>query len=82
MRIRLGNSCSNCESLTTAQECKTHGVYVNEGHTCDSFKMKASLKNDANCNNCSRYEGPTCTNPQKAVADMLCSSWAPGNALA
>ena len=51
-------------------------------YTCDSLEMKAVLKDDLNCGTCSRYEESSCTNPQKASSNMLCSSWAPQNALA
>lgn len=82
MSIRLGNSCNNCENLTDAMMCKVHLVKVNNSYTCDSFEMKAVLKNDPNCTTCARYQGPTCANPQKAAPDMLCSHWAPQNATA
>ncbi|MFD2827671.1 hypothetical protein ACFSYG_14425 [Leeuwenhoekiella polynyae] len=82
MAIRLGNSCSNCENLTASNDCKLHGVHVTAGYTCDSFEMKAVLKNDPNCANCARFHGPTCANPQKAAPEMLCSHWAPNNNMA
>ncbi|GEQ85122.1 hypothetical protein ULMS_06300 [Patiriisocius marinistellae] len=82
MSIRLGNSCTNCENLVDGMNCKIHGVQVSDSYTCDSFEMKAALKNDPNCTTCSRYEGPTCANPQKAALGMLCSHWAPQNAIA
>lgn len=82
MAIRMGNSCLNCESLTESNQCLIHGVQVSEGYTCDSFHMKASLKNDPNCTSCARYERPSCANPKEAAAGMLCSHWAPQNASA
>jgi hypothetical protein len=82
MSIRIGNSCVNCENLTSNNKCKVHGVSVDTSYTCDSFEMKAVLKNDPNCGTCARYEKSSCANPQKAAPNMLCSSWAPQNALA
>lgn len=82
MSIRLGNNCTNCENLKQNMKCKVHGVQVSAGYTCDSFEMKAALKNDPNCLSCARYEGPTCANPKKAAPGMLCSHWAPLNATA
>lgn len=82
MAIRLGDSCTNCENLLATQICKIHGVKVNANYTCDQFEMKASLKNDANCDNCVRYETPSCANPKKATPGMLCSHWAPLDATA
>ena len=82
MSIRLGNSCTNCENLMEGMHCKKHGVQVSDSYTCDSFDMKEALKNDPNCTTCSRYEGPTCANPQKAAPAMSCSHWAPQNAIA
>ncbi|MEM7187198.1 MAG: hypothetical protein AAF466_11120 [Bacteroidota bacterium] len=82
MAIRLGNSCGNCEHLQMPAQCGVHGVNVSAGYTCDSFEMKAALKNDPNCVTCARHEGPSCANPQKAAPGMLCSSWAPQNAMA
>jgi len=82
MSIRIGNSCINCENLKSNKLCKVHGVKVATNYTCDSFNMKAALKNDPNCGNCARYETTTCANPQKATPGMLCSHWAPENAQA
>jgi hypothetical protein len=82
MSIRLGNSCVNCENLMEGSICRIHGVKVSDSYTCDSFEMKASLKNDPNCTTCVRYEGPTCANPQKAAPGMHCSHWAPQQATA
>ena len=81
MAIRLGNSCMNCESFHDGL-CAKHGTAVSAKHTCDSFEMKASLKNDPNCGTCARYQGDDCANPQKAAPGMLCSHWAPLNAQA
>lgn len=78
MAIRLGNSCTNCKNLLATQICKKHGVMVNANYTCDQFEMKASLKRDPkNCDNCARYETPSCANPEKATPGMLCAHWAP-----
>ncbi|KAA1245182.1 hypothetical protein [Aquimarina sp. RZ0] len=82
MAIRLGNSCENCENLMTNNTCKVHGVKVSSSYTCDSFEMKAVLKDDRNCVTCLRYETNECANPQKAAPGMLCSQWAPQNAMA
>ena len=76
MSIRLGNSCVNCEKFAN-NHCQQHEVSVMAQHTCDSFSMKAEIKNEKNCLNCSRYEGPTCANPQQAAPGMLCNHWAP-----
>ena len=82
MSIRIGNSCVNCQSLTAKEVCKVHAVKVSDNYTCDSFEMKASLKNDPNCSSCARFESSNCANPQKATPGMLCSQWAPQNAQA
>ncbi|MFL1897054.1 hypothetical protein ACJRPK_15225 [Aquimarina sp. 2-A2] len=82
MAIRLGNSCLNCSHLIEGEYCTTHQTTVSNRHTCDSFEMRASLKDDPNCTTCSRYQGPTCANPQKAAPGMLCSHWAPIRATA
>jgi hypothetical protein len=82
MSIRIGNSCVNCENLAVNETCKVHGVKVSTSYTCDSFEMKAALKNDPNCGTCARYESTSCANPKKAAPGMLCSQWAPQNASA
>jgi len=82
MAIRLGNGCKNCENLSENNTCKIHGVKVSSSYTCDSFEMKAALKDDRNCVTCLRYESKDCANPQKAAPAMLCSHWAPQNAMA
>lgn len=82
MAIRLGNSCCNCENMTAANECKVHGVHVDDRYTCDTFEMKASLKNNPSCGTCARFDGPSCAHPDKAAQGMLCSSWAPISASA
>ncbi|MDT7829766.1 hypothetical protein RQM65_13915 [Pricia sp. S334] len=82
MSIRLANNCSNCENLMEGSVCKVHGVKVSNSYTCDSFDMKAALKDDRNCVTCVRYETSDCANPQKAAPGMLCSHWAPQNASA
>ncbi|MAZ27208.1 MAG: hypothetical protein CL868_09055 [Cytophagaceae bacterium] len=82
MAIRLGNSCLNCDNLIEGDYCKVHEINVSERHTCDSFEMKAVLKDNPDCTTCSRYEGPTCAHPQKASPGMMCSHWAPQRAQA
>lgn len=76
MSIRLGNSCRNCEKYKEGF-CLLHRTAVGAVYTCDSFEMRAALKDDPNCVNCSRYETPDCANPQKAAPGMLCNHWAP-----
>ena len=44
MAIRLGDGCMNCENLLETQMCKIHMVKVDSSYTCDSFNMKAALK--------------------------------------
>ncbi len=82
MSIRLANNCINCENIMEGSVCKIHGVKVSNSYTCDSFEMKAALKDDRNCVTCVRYETSDCVNPQKAAPGMLCSHWAPQNASA
>lgn len=82
MSIRIGNSCINCENLGANEVCKVHGVKVSTSYTCDSFDMKAAIKNDPNCITCARYQEPDCANPSKAAPGMLCSHWAPQSAQA
>jgi hypothetical protein len=82
MSIRIGNSCSNCDSIQSDNVCQIHSVSVNPTYTCNSFSMKISIKNDASCVTCARYESPTCANPKKAAPKMSCSHWAPRNAVA
>ncbi len=77
MAITLAHNCSNCDQLKDGNFCKTHKVHVSAKYTCDSFDMKASLKDDRNCVTCSRYEESDCANPTKAAPGMLCASWAP-----
>lgn len=77
MSIRLANNCNNCENLMEGSVCKVHGVKVSNSYTCDSFDMKAALKDDRNCVTCVRYETSDCANPAKAAPGMLCSHWAP-----
>ncbi|MDO6439115.1 hypothetical protein Q4534_16965 [Cyclobacterium sp. 1_MG-2023] len=80
MSIRLASNCSNCENLSSNGVCKVHGVKVNDSYTCDTFQMKAALKDNRNCDSCLKYETSDCANPQKAAPGMLCSHWAPQNA--
>lgn len=82
MSIRLANNCNNCKNLMEGSICKVHGVKVSNSYTCDTFEMKASLKDDRNCVTCLRYETSDCANPQKAAPGMLCSHWAPQDARA
>lgn len=77
MAIRLGNSCVNCESFSEKDICVIHSVKVNKSYTCDTFNMKANLRDDMNCGTCARFNISTCANPQKAAPAMLCSHWAP-----
>jgi hypothetical protein len=76
MSIRLGNSCRNCEKNNEGF-CMLHKTAVGAAYTCDSFVMRAELKDDPNCSNCSRYQTSDCANPQKAAPGMLCNHWAP-----
>jgi hypothetical protein len=82
MSIRIGNSCVNCEKLEMNNMCKLHKVKVSTSYTCDSFSIKAALKDDPNCGTCAKFETSTCANPTKASKGMLCSHWAPLNAQA
>lgn len=77
MAIRLAHNCSNCDQLKEGNFCTKHNVHVNTHYTCDSFEMKASLKDERNCVTCSRYEKSDCANPEKSAPGMLCASWAP-----
>lgn len=77
MNVRLANNCVNCKSLTSTSICNQHQITVTAKHTCDSFSMSASLKNQMDCTNCVKYNKSNCSHPAKAAADMLCSSWAP-----
>jgi hypothetical protein len=75
MSIRSGNSCKNCEQHNEGF-CMVHKTTVGPAYTCDSFEMRAELKDDPNCITCVRYEKPDCANPQKAAPAMLCNHWA------
>ena len=77
MAIRLANNCSNCDNLMIGDVCSIHKVMVNTHYTCDSFEMKALLKDDRNCVTCARYQETDCSNPEKAAPGMLCVTWAP-----
>lgn len=77
MPIRLATSCSNCNNLSGGNTCTQHKIQVTERHTCDSFSMQEALKNNMNCGTCTRFNTTDCPHPQKASAEMLCSSWAP-----
>jgi hypothetical protein len=76
MSIRLGNSCVNCQKYED-HFCQLHETTVGTKHTCDSFDMRAAIKDDPNCTTCSRYMSATCPNPKKAAPHMLCNHWAP-----
>lgn len=77
MAIKLAHNCANCSQLKDSNFCTKHNVYVSGQYTCDSFEMKASLKDDRSCLSCTRYEQTDCANPTKAAPEMLCASWAP-----
>ena len=77
MAIRLAHNCSNCDNLMEGNLWAKHKVIVNTHYTCDSFEMKAALKDERNCVTCARYENTDCANPDKAAPGMLCASWAP-----
>ncbi len=77
MAIKLAHNCSNCDQLKDGNFCLIHNVHVSDKYTCDSFEMKAALKDDRNCVTCSRYQDTDCANPTKAAPGMLCASWAP-----
>ncbi|MFT5892126.1 MAG: hypothetical protein ACI9Y7_002235, partial [Dokdonia sp.] len=55
MAIRLAHNCSNCDQLKEGNLCAKHNVQVSTHYTCDSFEMKALLKDERNCVTCSRY---------------------------
>ena len=80
MSIRLGNGCANCQNLKGNNLCSVHNVKVSNTYTCDSFDMKAELKDGKSCMTCVHYENTSCANPQKAAPGMLCSHWAPQSA--
>jgi len=63
--------------MTDDNFCSVHKVAVSAKHTCDSFEMKAALKNDAHCGNCIKFETSNCAHPEKSAEGMLCTSWAP-----
>lgn len=77
MAITLAHNCANCDQLKNGNFCKKHEVHVSAQYTCDSFEMKASLKDERSCTSCSRFENTDCANPSKAAPSMLCGSWAP-----
>ena len=77
MAIRLGNGCGNCKNLGDDRLCNIHNVKVTNNYTCDSFALKAVLKDDRSCTSCVRYQTNNCANPEKAAPEMLCSHWAP-----
>ncbi|MEM7380311.1 MAG: hypothetical protein AAF361_03835 [Bacteroidota bacterium] len=76
MSIRLGHTCENCEKNSNGF-CSVHHTSVTSAYTCDSFEMRASLKDSPNCVSCLKYESDNCANPQTAAPGMLCNHWAP-----
>lgn len=82
MAIRLASSCTNCINLENGNFCSKHNTSVSAMHTCDGFTMKAELKDDPNCGNCSKFESSNCANPEKSAIGMLCSQWSPQQAMA
>ncbi|MBV7440337.1 hypothetical protein KRX57_02815 [Weeksellaceae bacterium TAE3-ERU29] len=77
MSIRLVNGCVNCENLANDNTCKVHHEKVKEIHTCDSFDMRVSLKDEVECGTCIKFSTPRCPNQANAVHGMLCNEWAP-----
>jgi hypothetical protein len=77
MAIRFANNCGNCKYLVENAFCSQHNVMVSSKYTCDQFKMKAALKNERSCSDCSKYESELCAHPKKAAPGMLCNSWSP-----
>lgn len=77
MAIRLTHNYSNFDQLKERNFCAKHNVQVNTHYACDSFKMKASLKDERNCVTFSLYEKSDCANPEKSALGMLCAAWAP-----
>ncbi|WP_224483687.1 hypothetical protein [Robertkochia aurantiaca] len=77
MAIRLANNCTNCVNFKDDNMCAQHHIPVSARHTCDSFTMRADIKNIMQCSTCSRYGKSDCTHPKQASPEMLCSDWAP-----
>ena len=77
MAIKLAHNCSNCSQFTEGNYCSKHKVHISAKYTCDSFEMRAALKDERNCVSCTHYEESDCANPSKAAPGMLCASWAP-----
>lgn len=77
MSIRLVNGCVNCKNLTQDSTCKIHETKVKEIHTCDSFDMRVSLKDEIDCATCIKFNKPSCPNQLHAAKGMLCNEWAP-----
>ena len=77
MAIKLAHNCVNCDQFKNGNFCKKHEVHISAQYTCDSFEMKAVLKDDRSCVTCTRFEGDDCANPIAASPGMLCASWAP-----
>lgn len=77
MAITLGNGCINCENLMLNDNCRVHGIQVSQNYTCDSFSIKASIKNNPGCDTCAKFGNSNCAHPAQAKSGVLCSSWAP-----
>lgn len=77
MSIRLVNGCVNCQNLAAGHECTVHHTIVEDKHTCDSFDMRVSLKDELDCMNCVKFNTENCPHPAHAAADMMCNAWAP-----
>lgn len=77
MSIRLVNGCVNCENLGNNHTCSVHHTIVKDIHTCDSFDMRVSLKDEVECRTCAKFNMPDCPNPTHAAAGMMCNEYAP-----
>ena len=77
MPIRLSQSCTHCQALTSSSVCSVHEIKVNENYTCDQFSIRPQLATSRHCGSCARYKGESCAHPAKAAEGMLCASWAP-----
>lgn len=76
MSIRLVNGCVNCENLSE-NTCTVHKATVKDIHTCDSFDMRVSLREEIECGTCSKFNMPNCPNQANASQGMLCNEYAP-----
>ncbi|THD65841.1 hypothetical protein E7Z59_14775 [Robertkochia marina] len=77
MAIRLASNCTNCSNLKNDSLCTLHNIPVTGRHTCDSFMMRAEVKNVMQCLTCIRYHKEDCPHPKQAAPEMLCADWAP-----